>query len=784
MILVIVESPAKCKKIEGYLGTNYKCVASYGHVRELPSLKYIDIKNRFTPSYTIIDNDIKRRNIEILGKQVAAAKEVILATDDDREGEAIAWHLCELFHLDVHTTKRIVFHEITETAIQDAIKHPRTIDMNIVQAQKTRQILDVLVGFKVSPVLWRLISMPKGKEHALSAGRCQTPALKLVYDNYKKIEQSVMSQVFHVVGYFTSAHLPFELHHGELTTDTEMVDFLSKSIEHEHLYTCSSPVLVQKPPPSPFTTSRLQQVASNELHYSPKETMSLCQRLYEGGYITYMRTDSTTYSKDFIEIATDFIQKKYGERYVLTKETTAVEAVTADKVVKKGKKTKREKTKPVKSQEAHEAIRPTNLSLEHLPESMCPKEKRMYRLIWTNTLESIMPDATFHSITATITAPKNMKYRYTAELIYFPGWKIVENKYNKESKEYHHLQMLKSNVPIDYKKITSKVSMRGIVSHYTEAMLVQLLEEKGIGRPSTFSFLVDKIQERGYVVKQDVPGKERMCKEYELEKREIREMETKREFGAEKNKLVIQPLGVLVVELLEKYFNPLFAYAYTSSMENALDTIAKGDEDWVNVCSSCNTEVDSLVEQSKAESKYAHEIDETHTLVMGKFGPVIKCVDEKDGTTTFQSVRQDIDMSRLDDYTLDELVTKNEILLGEYEGREVIVRTGKYGLYALWGTETVGLKELGKRTIESIRLEEVLPILSKGRKESSMIRVISPSLSVRKGPRGDYLFYKTPAMKKPSFFDIKPFYKDTQEDYKICELTILTNWIQRTYQIK
>ena len=310
--LVIVESPAKCKKIEQYLGPGYKCLASYGHLRELPSLKNIDIENNFAPTYTIVDNAIKKKQIEILKKAVKNSDEVILALDGDREGEKIAYCVAQIFKLDVNKTKRITFNEITETAIQNAIKNPRTINMDIVYAQQARQILDILVGFKVSPMLWKFISTAKGKENALSAGRCQTPALRLIYDNEQDIKSAEQKKVYNTTGYFTNLNLAFELSpQGKYESEDEIIDFLDGSAEFSHIYTCSKPVKTFKSPPEPFTTSRIQQTASNELHYSPKETMRVCQLLYEGGFITYMRTDSKTYSKEFIDLTKEYIRNTY-----------------------------------------------------------------------------------------------------------------------------------------------------------------------------------------------------------------------------------------------------------------------------------------------------------------------------------------------------------------------------------------------------------------------------------------------------------------------------------------
>jgi DNA topoisomerase-1 len=791
--LVIVESPAKCKKIEQYLGPGYKCLASFGHLRELPSLKNIDIENNFNPTYTVIDNALKKKQIELLRKEIKSAGEVLLATDDDREGEAIAWHLCQLYKLDVNKTKRIIFHEITESALQSAVQHPKTINMDIVHAQQARQILDILVGFKVSPMLWKFITKPKGKEHSLSAGRCQTPALRLIYDNDNDINKSEERKVYNTTGYFTNSNIAFDLSpQGKHESEDEITDFLDGSADFSHIYNCTQPVKVFKKPPEPFTTSRIQQVASNELHYAPKETMRICQLLYEGGFITYMRTDSKTYSAEFLDTVKEYIVRTYaqGEKYIGENIDSMATGATKNEATKEPEKKKNTKKvdKPP-PQEAHEAIRPTNISLCELPENMDSKERRMYKLIWETTLESCMAPASFHSVTANISSFQQMKFVYTSELIDFPGWKIVAKKYSTENKEYQYLQQIKQNSIIPYKKICARVSIKGSKQHYTEARLVQLLEEKGIGRPSTFSSLVDKIQERGYVKKEDIKGKEIICKDYELENDEICEIETKREFGNEKGKLVLQPLGRVVMEFLEKHFDDLFNYNYTSLMEDALDKIAKGDNIWHELCNKCNTEIDTLVDGLKDETKIEIKIDENNTYMIGKYGPVIKCVEEVDGKEEikFKPIKKDVDTKLLEKgaFTAEEIIdtnktAKSQYILGQHNGKDVILKKGKFGLYISWGENSKNLKELGNRPIENITFDEVRKYLDEG---SNMIREISSSISIRKGPKGDYIFYKTSKMKKPDFKDIKPFVSETKEDYKICDIIILKSWLSDKYGI-
>jgi len=786
--LVIVESPAKCKKIEEYLGPGYKCLASFGHLRELSSLKNIDIENNFNPTYNVIDNALKKKQIELLRKEIKNANEVILACDDDREGEAIAWHLCQLYKLDVNKTKRIIFHEITESALQSAVQHPKTINMDIVHAQQARQILDILVGFKVSPMLWKFITKPKGKEHSLSAGRCQTPALRLIYDNDNDINKSEERKVYNTTGYFTNSNIAFDLSpQGKHESEDEITDFLDGSADFSHIYNCSQPVKLYKKPPEPFTTSRIQQVASNELHYAPKETMRICQLLYEGGFITYMRTDSKTYSAEFLVAVKEYIVRTYaqGEKYI--GENIDSMATGAAKEPEKKKNSK--KTEKPPPQEAHEAIRPTNISLCELPENMDSKERRMYKLIWETTLESCMAPASFHSVTANISSFQDTKFVYTSELIDFPGWKIVAKKYSNENKEYQYLQQIKQNSVIPYKKICARVSIKGSKPHYTEARLVQLLEEKGIGRPSTFSSLVDKIQERGYVKKEDIKGNELLCKDYELENDEICEIETKREFGNEKGKLVLQPLGRVVMEFLEKHFDDLFNYNYTSLMEDDLDKISKGEHIWHELCNKCNKEIDNLVDGLKDETKIEIKIDENNTYMIGKYGPVIKCVEEVDGKEEikFKPIKKDVDTKLLEKgaFTAEDIIdtnktAKSQYILGQHNGKDVILKKGKFGLYISWGENSKNLKELGNRPIENITFDEVRKYLDEG---SNIIREIGSNISIRKGPKGDYIFYKTSKMKKPDFKDVKAFVSETKEDYKICDITILKSWLSDKYGI-
>lgn len=783
--LIIVESPSKCKKIEEYLGPGYKCVASYGHLVTISSLKNVDIQNNFKPTYTIIDNSIKKKQIEFLRKEIKNADDIIISSDSDREGEMLGFSIIELFNLDVNNTKRIVFNEITESALQKAIKNPTRINMNIVHAQQARQILDLLVGFQVSPMLWKYIS--KNSENSLSAGRCQTPALRLVYDNQKEINEAKEKEKYNTSGFFTNMNISFELTpQGKFETKDDIIEFLDGSAEFDHIYTCSKPVIVFKKAPEPFTTSRLQQTASNELHFSPKETMKVCQSLYEGGYITYMRTDSKKYSKEFINSTKDYIIRNYEEKYINENISSLIN--NGEKNDLEGNINPNSKKDNNLAQEAHEAIRPTNISLKDLPDKLDSKEKRMYKLIWDNTLESCMSSASFYSITANILALNNLKFSYTSELINFSGWKIVSKKYiselNPDNKTYQYLQTIKQNQVVPYKKIISKVTLTNIKSHYTEARLVQLLEEKGIGRPSTFAMLIDKIQERGYVKREDVKGKEIICTDFELENGEIFEIETKREFGNEKNKLVLQPLGLIVMEFLEKNFNDLFNYDYTKQMEDDLDKISQGNKVWYELCKDCNDQISILTDNLKDESKLEIKIDENNSYVIGKYGPVIKSTNVIDGknNTIFNKVIKDVDIHKLEngDYKLEDILDtdhkRSKYNLGKYQGHDVILQKGKFGLYISWDKNSKALKELGNQPIESITFKDVEKYLDEG---SNIIRVISDNITIRKSEKGEYIFYKTSKMKKPVFYNFKGF----EEDYKNCDINILKAWLKETHKI-
>ena len=829
--LVIVESPAKCNKIESYLGPGYKCIATFGHFRTLDGLKSIHTDN-FKLTFTTMEEKSKQIS-RIKSEILSCMGNVIIATDDDREGEAIGWHICDMFKLPVETTPRIIFHEITKTAIDRAVSTPGTLNMNLVYAQFARQILDLLVGYHISPQLWTHIA--SNVKNSLSAGRCQTPALRLVYDNQKDIESSPGKMVYNTTGYFTKLNLPFTLsRHYDMPQDVE--EFLEESVNHDHVFSLTTPKKTTKNPPSPFTTSALQQKASSEHNYSPSETMSICQKLYEGSFITYMRTDSRAYSPEFIENTKRYISEKWSDKYInpnilflalgfQSGGDTAC-TTTTSKSAKSPSSNTKGSDKGVKAQEAHEAIRPTNITTLKIPDTFTAREQKMYRLIWTNAIESCMSQSSGVTITASFTAPKNSEYKHTTEFVDFPGWRIVDG-YEKENPSYNYLQNIKKNSTIPYNKIKATVAMNELKSHYTEAGLIKILEEKGIGRPSTFSSLIDKIQKRGYVTKQDVIGKKIKCTDFELLPDELFEIPTEREFGNEKNKLVIQPLGSIVIEFITEHFSSLFEYEFTKKMEDDLDKISRGDVLYTETCKFCLENVIHLTETLKNKNikKDTVVIDDAHVYMIGSKGPVIRhtTIDETNGKKKieYKSVKQNIDLAKLKrgEYILDDIVDEKGnidmggIKLGIYDGGEIILKRGKYGLYFVWGEQKKSLTGVfpKNKNPNSITYNDVVKVIEESKTQSlfvssiagssgdggsnqysnssvehgnqimvkGMVRKLTEDLSIRNGKYGDYIFYKKADMKTPTFYKIKGF----TQDYKICSLNTIIEWIKITYKI-
>ena len=763
--LVIVESPAKCKKIESYLGKDYKCVASFGHFRQLASLK--DINDKYDICFEDIEE--KKKHIQNIKKEVEKASSVILATDDDREGEGIAWHICDAFGLDVATTPRIVFQEITKPAIKKAVSNPKKVDMDLVNAQQTRQIVDMALGFKISPLLWSAIS--RKSKTGLSAGRCQTPALKLVFENNKLVANNPGSLSYSTTGYFTSKNIPFELskHHIEKES---MESFLEESVNHQHILNCSEPSDITRNPPVPLITSSLQQQSSNILGYSPKETMALCQKLYENGLITYMRTDSPVLSKDFITTALEFISNRYGENYP---NKTLLES---DETTEKNNK-ENNSNDPGGAQEAHEAIRPTDVTILSVPETLGNKEKRMYSFIRNHTLKCCMVAAKMRKLVASIVGPEKANYKYTSQAVTFAGFLIVEGV--EDDPYYSYFSSCKKNMYLDYNKITSKCTLKNTKSRVNEAKLVQLLEERGIGRPSTFSSIVDKIQTRGYVKKKNVDGIKREVVNFVLTNDTIEETNETNVFGAEKNRLVVEPLGEIVIEFLEKHFDDILNYEYTKDMELMLDLIAKGNKTKISICSKYYEDIEKQVKKYKdgSNSKVSYRFDDNNEFIIGAHGPVIKCTIGEE--VSWKKVKSGITLEQLrkEKCSLEDVVdTENgDRMLGNYKDKEVVLKNGRYGPYVVYENKTISMKDVDK-SYSRITIADVIDRLdqegSDKNPSGNILRVVTPSISVRKGKFGNYIFYKTTQMKKPKFIKIG----ELKETFMSCSKEIIIKLVE------
>lgn len=749
--LLIVESPAKCKKIESFLGPKFKCRASIGHFRLLNSLEQIDLSN-MNVSYKVSPD--KKKNLTELKKLISESSEVILATDNDREGEAIAWHICDYFKLPVTKTKRILFQEITKSAIMEALNNPSKINMDLVKAQQTRQILDLLVGYKVSPILWKYISAQYEKN--LSAGRCQTPALRLIYDNLLDNQNKVAKLLFVIKGLFTDKNIIFTLDKTWSESDqNEIEPFYKKCMDYPFTILVNKPKILIQNPPLPFDTSTLQQTSSNELHYSPKQTMKYAQELYENGYITYMRTDQKKYAKEFLDVAIKYIGTNYGNEYV----SSAIEKLT---------------NVSEKKEEAHEAIRPIKLETIELDTERSPQAKKLYYLIHSRTLESCMEKSKINFINSEIKTEEGYIFKNRSEQFKFLGWRIVRSKDdNLTSEIYKYLLNLKEGSPVSLHKLYSDISIKDGGSHISEAQLVSLLEKKGIGRPSTFSSLVDKIQERDYVKKEDVKAKELQVNEFIMENKKIAVNKINKKVGGEKNKLILTIIGRKVIEFLSENFEEIFYYDFTKKMEDELDLVSKGQMAKIDMCNSINEKLTLLID--KKFQKQDEEIDVNHKIVMGKHGAVIKKTEN--GKTSFigipsGTIIEDLKSGKI---SISQLDIKADFSITN--GKETaLIKKGKYGYYAVKGEKKISLKDWEDDTINTIKWED----LNKAAEEKtteSYNRFITNDLSIRKSKYGFYLYHKTKVMKKPQFYKINSF----QGDISNAELDEVKNWIRETY---
>lgn len=583
-VIVVVESPAKCKKIEEYLGRGYRCVATFGHLRQLD--KVVDERVYFK------EIDEKKGRIASLGKELKNASSVILATDNDREGEAIAWHVCDIFGLCVKTTPRIVFTEITQVAIDRAMKKCGVLNMSLVNAQKARQILDMWIGFRISPLLWKEISS------GLSAGRCQTPALHLLCDKEREVNEAweKCELKYSTVGYFGDSNVRFVL---DVNLE-EPLPFLEMSKQHLHVFSLSDARPSVHASPRPLTTSRLQQIASTQLNLSPKECMRHAQTLYEKGLITYMRTDSEAYSVEFNESLMKYITRKWGSEYYVEPKVTRV----------------------MGAQEAHEAIHPTALCVQTAQE-VTPKCQRLYVLIYTHTLQSAMADAKGEVICAKLSAPMDTHYSTIAERIVFAGWMMAaENR--EEDTKYNYFKSLCEGSVLKYNSVQSLVKPYGVASRLNESRVVKLLEEKGIGRPSTYATLLEKLVDRKYARVGDVRGIVHEVCDYYLDGLGLRVEKARREFGAEKGRMVPIETGMVVENYLYGGdLKSLFSYDFTNQMEEQLDEVACGSLDWLELCRDYDAKLRSLVVVKEESAPKMRKLTENMSVRVGRYGTYV-----------------------------------------------------------------------------------------------------------------------------------------------------------------
>jgi len=672
--LVIVESPAKAKTIEKFLGTDFQVESSYGHIADLPSKEIgVDVLNGFKPKYEVSAD--KKALVTKLKGLAKTADMVWLASDEDREGEAISWHLAEELKLDKSKTKRIVFHEITKNAILKAIDNPREIDYNLVNAQQARRVLDRLVGYELSPVLWKKV---KG---GLSAGRVQSVSVRLIVEREREIQEfkpvasySVSAEFTNEAGKVVKAKLP-----KNFATKKEAEEFLNKNIGSAYKVADLETKPTKKTPAAPFTTSTLQQEAARKLYLPVGITMQIAQRLYEAGLITYMRTDSVNLSQDAINSAKTVISRIYGENYSKTRTFTS---------------------KSKGAQEAHEAIRPTEMSQQYV--NVEKDQARLYDLIWKRTLASQMSDAELERTNVKIEANNHSEvFQATGEVIKFDGFLKVylEGSDDDDEEQEGMLPALKVNERLLNNNIIATERYSRAASRYTEASLVKKLEELGIGRPSTYAPTISTIIARTYVEKGNLEGVERKYVQLTLQANKVDEKILKENTGSDKGKLVPTDIGTIVNDFLVKNFSAILDYNFTAKVEQDFDEIAEGNIDWAKMMQDFyNKFHPNVVEvQENAERESGERIlgkdPKTGKQVLvrlGKFGPVAQIGEADDEDKQFASLRQEQNISNI---TLEEalnlfLLPKN---LGEYKGEEVEVSNGRFGPYVRFGKQFISL---------------------------------------------------------------------------------------------
>jgi len=735
--LVIVESPAKAKTIENYLGKEFVVKSSFGHVRDLPKdNEAIDIENGFKPTYEIPKD--KKDVIKQLKKEAENSELVYLASDDDREGEAISWHLKEALNLSDNKVRRIVFREITKNAILNALESPRGINLDLVNAQQARRVLDRLVGFELSPVLWKKIKT------GLSAGRVQSVAVKLVVEREREIEKFNIESFYKISAYFLvegDVILKADLQ-KRLKTEEDAVGFLKSTIGAEYNIEKLEKKPLKKSPAPPFTTSTLQQEASRKLGFSVTQTMTIAQKLYEAGKISYMRTDSLNLSLEAISGAKNEILKEFGEDYL---------------------KTRQFKTKSKSAQEAHEAIRPTNFSVREAGSDR--NAKRLYELIWKRTVASQMASAKLEKTVVTIgISTRPDKLIATGEVIKFSGFlKLYQESSDEENVENGKqtlLPPLREGQSLQLKEMIAKQGFTRPPLRYTEASLVKKLEELGIGRPSTYAPTISTIQKRNYVVKELIEGKNRNIKEITLKGENITSKESSETYGYDKNKLSPTNIGIVVNDFLVNHFPSIIDYSFTANVEEEFDEIAQGQMPWESMINSFYGKFHPMVEKtemiSRSEVNSSRELGtdpesgKTVSARLGKFGPMVQVGEnDEDEKPRYASLRKG---QFLDSISLEEALDLFKLprKVGEYEDKEVIAGIGRFGPYLRHDNKFISL---GEEDPLQVNIETSIQLIEEKRKEESnnIIKIFEeqPDVRVLKGKYGPYIKFGKKNLKIP-----------------------------------
>ncbi len=733
--LVIVESPAKAKTIEKFLGKDYKVLSSYGHIRDLKTKQFsIDIEHNYAPQYEIPAD--KKKLVSELKAESKAAEMVWLASDEDREGEAISWHLYEVLGLKPENTRRIVFHEITKTAILHAIETPRSIDMNLVNAQQARRVLDRIVGFQLSPILWRKV------KPALSAGRVQSVAVRLIVEREREIQDFVSEAAYRVTANFIlpdgKTILKAELNR-RLKTKEEAQAFLKACQQATFTIDDISKKPVRKSPAPPFTTSTLQQEAARKLGYSVSQTMMIAQRLYESGFITYMRTDSFNLSDLALGTAKEAILESYGEKYY---------------------KFRQYHTKSKGAQEAHEAIRPTYIAKAEIDGTA--QERKLYDLIRKRTIACQMADAELErtTISVDISGVKE-KFVATGEVVVFDGFLQVYHESTDDDQEKEQgntlLPVVHLQDTLQLKEATATERFTQRPARYTEATLVRRLEELGIGRPSTYAPTIQTIQNREYVIKGDKEGTERAYSILTLNKKGIQESTKTEMVGADRNKLMPTDIGIVVNDFLMEYFQLVMDYNFTAKVEKEFDAIAEGEENWTKVIDNFYQVFHPVVEQTAA-IRTEHKVGERQLGIdpksgkpvfvkIGRFGPVAQIGEsnaEKDNEKPqFATLLKG---QSIETITLEEALKLFELprTVGEYEGKVVVAAIGRFGPFIRHDGKFVSIPK-DKNPI-SITLDEAIELIQQKREkdENRFIKKFEedPELEILNGRYGPYIAYK------------------------------------------